>query len=77
MVSRPWQIELVRIGSIVPAVLRDLREDLTGILAQPVWISELRVDPSPFLDTGRRQYGAHLILEYLLEPLRGRPGEPD
>ncbi len=66
--SQSWQVELVAIGSVVPSTLAHLREDLAGILACPVWIATFHVDPKPFFDPRRRQYGAHSILERLLQP---------
>ncbi|MCD4750539.1 MAG: hypothetical protein K8R59_14305 [Thermoanaerobaculales bacterium] len=66
--SQPWQVELVGIGSVVPSLLRTLREDLAGILVRPVWISTSHIDPMPFFDPRRGQYAAHSILERLLQP---------
>ncbi len=66
--SPSWQVELVAIGSVTPSVLAHLREGLAGILACPVWIATLHVDPKPFFDPRRRQYAAHSILEHLLNP---------
>lgn len=66
--SHPWQVELVGIGSVVQSTMQDLRENLAGILARPVWISTTPIDPKPFLDPRRRQYAADSILERLLRP---------
>ena len=35
-----WGLELVKVGAIAPALLRQLREDLAISLAQPVWVAD-------------------------------------
>ena len=67
----PWCVELVRIGAVLPVMLRVLREDLAGALAHPVWIAPDHIDPAPAFDPSRQQY----LVSDLLETLLGRSRE--
>ena len=66
----PWCVELVRIGAVLPVMLRVLREDLAGALAHPVWIAPENVDPAPAFDPGRQQYLVSALMETLLSKPR-------
>jgi len=65
-VQRQWCVELVRIGSVPPAVMRDLRADLVLATEHPVWVSDLELDPGPAFHRRRAQYAAEKLLDALL-----------
>jgi len=62
-----WSVELVRVGAVLPAVLRALRADLSRYLAHAVWISPREIDPAIAFDGRRRQYLATALLQDLLD----------
>ena len=62
-----WSVELVRVGAVLPSVLRDLREDLSRRLAHAVWISPREIDPAVAFDGRRQQYLATTLLQELLD----------
>ncbi len=63
-----WQLELVSIGAVAPAVMRLLREDLVTRLSHAVWIAETSISPAAAFDHHRQQYLASALLEMLLVP---------
>ncbi len=63
-----WGLELVRVGAIAPAVLRQLREDLAVCLAHPVWVAEQELSVSDAFSSDRRQYSADQLLASLQSP---------
>ena len=63
-----WGLELVRVGALAPALLRQLRGDLAVCLAHPVWISEFELSVSGAFSSDRRQYSADLLLNELQAP---------
>ena len=68
-----WGLELVRVGNVAPALLRQLREDLAVCLAHPVAIAEQEIPAAPAFSRERRQYSADLLLAALQDP-RPLPG---
>jgi archaemetzincin len=63
--SAPWRLELVRVGAVPPAVLRETAKRVEPLLGWPVHLTAAEVDGSPALDAGRRQYSAAKMLELL------------
>ena len=63
-----WGLELVRVGAIAPALLRQLRDDLAVCLAQPVWVSEHEQGVAEAFSRSRRQYSVDVLLLALGEP---------
>jgi len=63
-----WGLELVRVGAIEPALLRQLREDLAVCLAHPVWVTEEEQPVAEAFSRDRRQYSADVLLSALLNP---------
>ncbi len=61
-----WRVELVRIGTVAPGVLRRLAAELAPCLGRPVSIATATVDPAPAFDPSRRQYRADRLLASLL-----------
>ena len=71
--THPWSVELVRVGTAVPSMLRVLREDLVRTLAHAVWVADRSINPSPAFDPHRQQYNAITLLVMLNDP----PPPPD
>jgi len=67
-VTRPWSVELVRVGAATPSMIRRVREDLVRILARAVWIAEETVDPAPAFVPDRRQYDVTALLAMVNVP---------
>ena len=63
-----WRVELVRIGTVAPGVLRRLAGELGPCLARRVTIAPFTVDPTPAFDPLRRQYRVDTLLAALLDP---------
>ena len=63
-----WGLELVGVGAIAPALLRQLRDDLAVCLAHPVWISEREQSVAEAFSRDRRQYSADVLLAAMLNP---------
>jgi archaemetzincin len=64
-------VELVRVGAIAPAQLRQLREDLAVCLAHPVWIAARDQPVAGAFSRDRRQYSADVLLAALQLPSAG------
>lgn len=58
-------VELVRVGTIAPSLLRRLRKDVSVCLARPVSVAERELDVAAAFSRDRRQYAADLILAEL------------
>jgi archaemetzincin len=69
-----WSVELVRVGAVAPALLRQLREDLAVSLAHPVWVSEREQPVADAFSRDRRQYAADKLLALLQDPEPTNPG---
>ncbi len=64
----PWSLELVRVGTVTPALLRRLQGDLAVGLAHPVMVAERECSPSLAFSKERRQYSAVDLLSLLQDP---------
>ncbi len=63
-----WGLELVRVGAIAPALLRQLRDDLAVCLAHPVWVTEQDQPVAEAFSRDRRQYSADVLLAAMQNP---------
>ncbi len=63
-----WGLELVQVGAIAPALLRQLRDDMAVCLAKPVWVAERKQGVTEAFSRDRRQYSADILLLALKEP---------
>jgi len=63
-----WGLELVLVGAVAPALMRQLRADLAVSLAHPVWLADRHLDPADAFSRERCQYSASHLLEMLQEP---------
>jgi len=63
-----WRVELVRIGTVAPGVLRRLAAELAPCLAREVFVAGATIDPAPAFDPLRRQYRVDDLLLALLDP---------
>jgi archaemetzincin len=67
-----WSLELVPVGAVPPALLRQVALRLEPVLGRPVAISGRPADIGPALDLIRRQYLASQVLEILATPTPSR-----
>ena len=63
-----WRVELVRIGTVAPGILRSLAAELAPCLAREVTVAAVTIDPAPAFDPLRRQYRVDDLLLALLDP---------
>jgi archaemetzincin len=63
-----WGLELVSVGAVAPALLRQLRDDLAVCLAHPVWIADQEQPVAEAFSRDRRQYSADVLLAAMLNP---------
>ena len=61
-------VELVRVGAIAPAIVRQLREDVAVCLAHPVWLAKEDLPVADAFSRDRRQYSADTLLAALQHP---------
>lgn len=61
-------VELVRVGAIAPAIVRQLREDMAVCLAHPVWVAKRELPVADAFSRDRRQYSADVLLASLCDP---------
>lgn len=60
-----WRLELVRVGAVPPAVLRETAKLLEPLLGWPIHLPAGELDGAPALDAARRQYSAAKMLDLL------------
>jgi archaemetzincin len=64
----PLGVELVRVGAIAPALVRQLREDVAVCLAHPVRVAGRELPVADAFSRDRRQYSAETLLAALRDP---------
>jgi len=63
-----WNLELVCVGAVPPALMREVAGRLEGLLSRPVALPLLEIDGQPAMDLLRRQYSATGMLDLLKDP---------
>ena len=61
-------LELVCVGAVPPALMREVAGRLGERLSRPVALPALEIDARPAMDLLRRQYSAARMLELLMDP---------
>lgn len=63
-----WGLELVCVGAVPPALMREVAGRLRELLSQPVDLLPMEIDGRPAMDLLRRQYSATGMLDLLKHP---------
>jgi archaemetzincin len=61
-------VELVRVGAVAPALVRQLREDVAVCLAHPVWVAAHELPVAEAFSRDRQQYSADTLIAALQHP---------
>lgn len=63
-----WSLELVCVGAVPPALMREVASRLEELLSHPVAVAPVEIDGRPAMDFLRRQYSATGMLDLLKQP---------